>query len=408
MKVLGIIVEYNPFHLGHLHHLKSAVELTNADYVVAVMSGNFVQRGEPAIIDKFARTEMALKAGVDIVFEIPTIYAIQDASGFALGSIGLLNATNVVSDVVFGSESGDIDLFSKIADIILKEPSLYRQNLRRYLKKGLSFPNARRFAICDFLKGLDPNEMKRSNNILTIEYLVSLKKLNSKIKAHTIKRVGSSYNDENLTSIPSATAVRKAVLEGKKITGLPGFSSRILEREMTDGRGPIFMKDIFEIMKFKMLTSSREKMESLYGFNEGMAKRMLDNLDKPTMEEFLKAVKTKRFTLTRIKRRILYTIFDVERDFILDSNEYGPQYLRLLGFRERGRKILRIISDRSSIPLISTASKFDRSIQQRNVYVPLAKRQFDLDVKATDVYSLLFKKDNAKIHRDFKRLVIES
>ncbi len=409
MKVLGIIVEYNPFHNGHLHHLKSAIKMTKADYVVAVMSGNFVQRGEPAIVDKFARTRMALKAGVDVVFEIPTIYAIQDASGFATGSIWTLNAMNIITDVVFGSESNNVSALSKIADLIIEEPEEYRKRLKKHLKEGLSFPNARRYAICESIPDVNSEEIKQSNNILGVEYLVALKKSNSKIKVGTIKRIGASYNSNNIVSpIPSATAIRKAIFEKRELKGMPSFSVKILEEEFEKGRGPLFLEDFFEIAKMKMLMLSRDGMEMLYGFNEGIAKRMMDNLGKPSLEEFLSAVKTKRFTLTRIKRRMLYTLLDVKRDLILDSNEFGPQYLRVLGFRERGREVLRKISDRCSIPLISNVSKFNDSLYKRNVNVSLAREQMNLDVKATDLYSLFFKKNmEKKLHRDFQRLVIE-
>jgi predicted nucleotidyltransferase len=407
-KVLGIIVEYNPFHVGHLHHLRSSVNLTHADYVVAVMSGNFVQRGEPAIIDKFARTKMALKAGVDAVFEIPTIYAIQDASGFAKGSIWMLNAMNVITDVVFGSETNNVKKLSSIANVLIKEPPSYRKLLKKYLKEGFSFPNARRYALCELMPEVNSKEIRQSNDILGIEYMVALKSLNSKMVPHTIKRIGASYNDENVTSIPSATAIRKAIFNKEKLRGLPDFSLETLEKEIEKGRGPIFLRDLFNMMKFKMLMLSREGMESLYGFNEGMAKRMIDNVDKSSVDEFLAAVKTKRFTLTRIRRRMLYALFDVKRDLVLDSNEYGPQYLRLLGFKERGRKILREISNHSTIPVISNVSRFNHFLDKRNVNVPLAKEQLSLDIKATDVYSLLFKKEvERKIHRDFQRLVIE-
>ncbi|WP_456398438.1 nucleotidyltransferase [Mesoaciditoga sp.] len=409
MKVLGIIVEYNPLHNGHLHHLKSAIKMTKADYVIAVMSGNFVQRGEPAIVDKFARTRMALKAGVDVVFEIPTIYAIQDASGFATGSIWTLNAMNIITDVVFGSESNNISALSKIADLIIDEPEEYRKRLKKHLKEGLSFPNARRYAICESIPDVNSEEIKQSNNILGVEYLVALKKLNSKIKVGTIRRIGASYNSNSIASpIPSATAIRRAIFEKRELKGMPSFSVNILEEEFKKGRGPLFLENFFEIAKIKMLMLSRDGMETLYGFNEGIAKRMMDNLDKPSLEAFLSSVKTKRFTLTRIKRRILYTLLDVKRDLVLDSNEFGPQYLRVLGFKERGRKVLRKISDRCSIPLISNLSRFNEFLDKRSVNVPLAREQMSLDVKATDLYSLFFKENKEKkLHRDFQRLVIE-
>ncbi len=409
MKVLGIIVEYNPLHIGHMHHLKSSLKLVKPDFTVAIMSGNFVQRGEPAIVDKFARAEMALKAGVDVVFEIPVIYSIQDASGFAFGSVASLNCTNAVTNIVFGSESNDIQTLSQMASLIVEEPGEYQRLLKKYLKKGLSFPNARRYAISDVLSqdGVDTDQIQYSNNILGVEYLASLKRLRSKMAVSTIGRKGSSYNEEKVSEVPSATALRKAILEDRKLSGLPEFSLEILEREMNTGRGPIFMRDLFEFMRFKILMLSREGLEELYGFNEGIAKRMVDALDGSNdMNEFLKRVKTKRFTFTRIKRRTLYAIFDVKRDFVMQSNEFGPQYLRVLGFTKKGKQILRVISDHSSIPLISNVSNFNKSLEKRNVNISLAKKQFEFDLKATDFYSLLFKKERErKLHRDFRKPV---
>ncbi len=407
MKILGIIVEYNPLHVGHMYHLKFSSNLVKPDFVVAVMSGNFVQRGEPAIIDKFARAEMALKAGVDAIFELPTVYSIQDASGFAFGAVALLNSMNVVTDIVFGSETNDIRTLSKIASLIVEEPKEYQRLLKKYLKQGLSFPNARRRTISDLLshERIDTDQIRYSNNILGLEYLASLKRLSSKITPNAIKRKGSSYNEEKIFEIPSATALRKAILENKELTGIPNSSLKILEREISSGRGPIFMDDLFEVIRFKTLMLSREGLEMLYGFNEGMAKRMVDALKSSNdMNEFLKKIKTKRFTFTRIKRRVLYAIFDVKRDFVMQSNEFGPQYLRLLGFTKRGKQILRRISDRCSLPLISNVSNFNKSLRKRNVNIPLAKKQFEFDLKATDFYTLLFKKESErKFHRDSQK-----
>jgi len=214
VRVLGLIVEYNPFHNGHLYHIKKSVELINPDYTVAVMSGNFVQRGEPAIVDKFARTQMALSYGADVVFELPFVYCVQDAGGFACGSIGVLHRTGTVTDIVFGSESSDIGILNEISGILSSQPQEYTIILKKYLKEGLSFPNARKYAILDYLSSKSyPIEniqlLEKSNDILGLEYLNYLKQYGSSIQAHCIARQGSSYNDETVTShLASATAVR--------------------------------------------------------------------------------------------------------------------------------------------------------------------------------------------------------
>jgi len=405
MKVLGVVVEYNPLHRGHMYHLDSSIKLIVPDFIVAVMSGNFVQRGEPAIVDKFARTEMALKAGIDVVIELPTVYAIQDASGFATGSIKILDATNVVTDVVFGSESNDIKTLERVASIIVEESEEYRSSLKRYLKNGLSFPNARRYAIFDQIskEGIDIEQIKYPNNILGVEYLAVLQRIKSQMRAHTIKRIGSSYNDERISEIPSATAVRKSIRFGEKILGIPRFTHHILEREFSAGRGPVFVEDLFEFMRLKMVILGREGLEKLYGFNEGIAKRMIKAVENShNMRNFLTKTKTKRFTFTRIKRRALYAVLDINREFVKESNEFGPQYLRILGFTRRGRKLLRIMSTHASKPVITNVSKFNKALEKRSVNVSLAHQQLTLDLKSTDFYSLLFKNEiERKVHRDF-------
>lgn len=414
MKVLGVVVEYNPLHRGHLYHLGSSIKLIAPDFIVAVMSGNFVQRGEPAIVDKFARVEMALKAGIDVVIELPTVYAIQDANGFATGSIKTLDATNVVTDVVFGSESDDIKTLEKVASIIVEESEEYKASLKKYLKRGLSFPNARRYAILEQVskakEKIDIEQIKYSNNILGVEYLAVLQRIRSQMRAHTIKRTGSSYNDERISDIPSATAIRKTIKLGEKILGIPQFTRHILEREFSAGRGPVFVEDLFEFMRLKVVMLKREELEKLYGFNEGIAKRMIKAIkDSHDMRNFLIKVKTKRFTFTRIKRRALYIVLDLGREFVKESNEFGPQYLRILGFTHRGRKLLRIMSTHASKPVITNVSKFSRVLEKRSVNVSLAQQQLTLDLKSTDLYTLLFKNESErKIHRDFcKPLEIE-
>ena len=228
MKISGIIVEYNPLHNGHVFHINKTKELTNSDLIIAVMSGNFNQRGIPSIIDKWTKTKLALQNGVDIVLELPSIYALSSAEFFSYGAVSLLNSLGVVDSLCFGSEAGDITLLETIAEVLVHEPNDYKALLRRELDKGLLFPKARSLALVEHLvnktdydKYYLEEQLNSSNNILGIEYIKSLKRLNSSIKPYTIKRQGGSYNSENLNEIfSSATSIRRVLSANQDILNL--------------------------------------------------------------------------------------------------------------------------------------------------------------------------------------------
>jgi predicted nucleotidyltransferase len=203
LAIFSSIVEYNPFHHGHLYHLNKIKEFRDCEAVVVIMSGNFVQRGEPAIIDKWSRTEAALKNGVDLVIELPFVYSIQDARGFAYGAVSTLDKTGVIDKLVFGSESSKTKELKDVAKVLLNEPNELKTGIKKYLKEGLSFPNARKYALRDYLKK-DTSILGRSNDILGLEYIYTLMKLGSRIEPITIKRVGANYNDKELSKIHSS------------------------------------------------------------------------------------------------------------------------------------------------------------------------------------------------------------
>ena len=422
MKVLGIVVEYNPFHNGHLFHLQKAKELIRPDYTIAVMSGNFCQRGEPAIIDKFSRAEIALKMGVDVVFELPTVYAIQDAGGFARGAIGVLDGTGVVTDIVFGSESNDIEFLKKIAEILHEQPDLYNQFLHEELKKGYSFPNARKYALMRYveeLKIMDPEKVKlieRSNDILGLEYVRAILDLGSNITPHTIKRVGADYKEEEFKGrLSSATSIRKLIRERKMDLvreSVPEESFEVICRELEEGRGPVFLEDMEKLLLGIMRLKDRDDFSKLYGFSEGLDERFHRfSRVSSNIEEFMEKVKSKRFTFTRIRRLMLYVLFEMRKDFVERSNEKGPQYLRILGFTESGRKLLSKMKKVSKLPIVSTVSLYRKVLEkalkdeERNMDVDpeLFEEQLLLDIKATNVHSLFFKSDSErKGERDFR------
>lgn len=425
MKVLGVIVEYNPFHNGHMYHLMKAREIVNPDYTIAVMSGNFVQRGEPAIIDKFSRAEIALEMGIDVVFELPFLYSIQDANGFAYGSVGVLDRTNVVTDVVFGSESADIDTLKIISNTLFNQPEEYQKNLKKYLKEGYSFPNARKNALIDYFESkklLNKEQIliiEKSNDILGLEYLVALQKFNSKIKPHTIKRQGARYNDEKfLGEFSSATAIRKLWRERKYDlikAAVPEITFEIMQREEKLGKAPIFLDD-FELSFLSYLrTLSRDDLKKYYGVTEGLEQRIIEAAKRNnTLDGLYHTIKSKRFTYTRIKRTLLNIYFGITDFLIEEINKFGPQYLRVLGFTERGRELLAKMKNKVEYPVMTTPSNYisiikniERDLKNKRKVWKINKKTYfkmiDYDFKATNVYSLYYKnKEYSKYELDKK------
>jgi predicted nucleotidyltransferase len=405
MSILGIVVEYNPFHNGHAYHLKQSRKTTNPELTVAVMSGNFVQRGEPAIIEKFARTEMALKAGVDLVIQLPLVYSIQDAGGFARGAVWLLDYLGV-TDMVFGSESGNLDLLNEVASVLVEEPEEYLVLLRKYLDEGFSFPNARKFAIRDYLTGNDDNramsieEIGSSNNILGLEYIRSLKELKSKIKPHLIKRIGAHYHDEkHYETYSSATAIRKCVIKEdweKVKSGVPDYSYQIIHRELANGKGPVSIECMESFLLPFLRTFDRDEMKKYYGFVEGLDARFKECASNcATINEFFSCVKAKRFTYTRIKRLLLNLVFHIKDELIKKSYDEGPQYIRILGFNEKGRDYLSEIKKELRIPLLTTPSRWAKVLKSSEKFgeidADLFFKQFMLDIKETEIHSSFYK-----------------
>lgn len=404
MKVLGIVVEYNPFHYGHLHHLRESIKLVNPDYVVAVMSGNFCQRGEPAIVNKYARAKIALLNGVDLVLELPTVYAIQDAGGFALGSVGILHKTRVVTDIVFGSESGDIEFLKKVAHMLVNQTPEFQAEFKKQLKMGFSYPNARKYALMGVLSE-EVVKLSKSNDILGIEYLKALMKYNSSIEPHVINRIGADYNDPVFKGkLSSATAIRKVIKAGEfeaAKDAIPPTTYEILKEEFSKGRGPIFWEYLeFVIAMFRKMR--REDFEKIYSFNEGLDLRFWEAARQTgDLQQFVELVKAKRFTYSRIRRAILHVLFDLEKEQMEKSNVLGPQYLRILGFNNKGRELLKEIKRKSEIPLIATASLYKQVLEevekQRNegkrewqVDRELYLWQFEKDILASDIYTFLY------------------
>ncbi|WP_094546514.1 nucleotidyltransferase [Petroclostridium xylanilyticum] len=402
MRVLGLITEYNPFHNGHKYHLETSKNITAADYVVCVMSGNFIQRGEPALLNKWAKTKMALMNGVDLVIELPVTYVLQSAEYFAFGAVKILDSLNIVTDLCFGSEWGKIDDLKNIAGILFDEPVEVSLKFKQFLDQGDSFVKAREKAIIDYMKGKYSAQhieeiMSSPNNILAIEYIKALYKLNSNIRPVTIKRYKTGYHSlEFKDEIASATAIRNLILHQSNIMEIkpymPLSSFDILNKEINAGKAPIFTQQ-FETAILSLLRKQDHLQLALFpDVNEGLENRIQSAAYKfGTYEEVISAVKTKRYTRTRLQRIMLNILLGITQDMLNTFQKYGgPQYIRVLGMNSRGKELLKAIKKKASLPIIIKPSSYKQSCN------PLLKQMIELDFLATDLYSLHYPAKNER------------
>ena len=406
MKILGLITEYNPFHNGHLYHLNKSKEISNATHTVAIMSGNFLQRGEPAIMHKWARAKTAIKSGVDLVIELPTLYACSTAEIFAFGAISLLDNLGAINHISFGSEIGNLSLLSKIANILANPPPQFSTILKEYIDSGLMFPVARSRAITMYFKKIEhyktdklvliDNIMKNPNNILGIEYLKAIKQLGSQITPYTISRKTTCYGSEKIYSGPiaSATAIRKHMFAGKPLSDInhviPNSTFDILSSNINAGLAPIFSTD-FEKSIFTILRrSSLNDIKNVFDVVEGLENRIYRcSVNVSTLAELYSCIKSKRYTLTRLQRILMHILLNVDKNDVFYCNDKGgPQYARILAFNTKGREILRVLKTASSIPIISNLKYYHP--QNRS-----AHKMLGIDIRATNIYSLAFKNRSA-------------
>lgn len=407
MNILGLVVEYNPFHNGHLYHLLKSKEITKATHTVAIMSGNFLQRGEPALFDKYTRARAAVENGVDLVIELPTLFACQSAEIFSHGAIATLNSLNCINSICFGSEVGNIDILYTISKILVNEPNEFKISLKKYLNDGMLFPTARSNALFDYINennlvDISKDELlsilNSSNNILGIEYIKSLLKLKSNIKPYTITRINSEYNSESIdSSICSATAIRKALKNtddisfASKVVPLPTYN--ILKTNIEKSFNPIFDEMFFDILSSIILRDSNE-LDKYFDVNEGIENKIYQSIfTSSNLEELHSLVKSKRYTLTKIKRALNNVLLGITKDdmaLVKDMN-YIP-YIRVLAFNDKGREILKAIKNNSEINIINKFSKISFAMDDAKF-----KTLIDYDIKASNMYNMIYYKNNRQL-----------
>jgi predicted nucleotidyltransferase len=428
VEIVGIIAEYNPFHNGHLYHLQKAKELTGAKYCVAVMGGHFLQRGEPAFMNKWTRTLMALNAGIDIVIEMPFIFASQDARGFAKAGIQILNSLGIVDYIVFGCENNQLEILNNLAEILSTEPEYYKKILKEEIKNGISFPKIRERAVAQYYQKYGDNYkrntinkikrvLRQPNNILALEYLISLKNIKSSITPIAIKRVGSNYLQETLEGqYSSATAIRNTILKNfsnKKINllegvenALPAFSYKIISDELKKGLNPVTISSFEQAIFSQLRRMPVNKIKMIHGVQEGLENRLKDGVNSSfNIEKLIQEVKSKRYTQTRIQRILIHSLFYLTHKEIEIFNQKGPLYCRILGMTENGKLILKRLKKHSRLPIIIKLRSFLREIH--NNEDNMIQKMLNYDILSTDLYVLGYSLDIARIAgQDFTKNVI--
>ena len=385
-KRIGIIAEYNPFHNGHLYQIQKAKELTGADTVIAVMSGNFTQRGDISLINKFEKAKIALQNEVDMVIELPTIYSISSAENFALGGVKILNEIGNIDYLVFGIEEENLEKLQTIADVLVNEDNEFKRNIKEELDKGNSYPKAREIALKKVLLSENvENIMQKPNNILAIEYLKALKTTNSKIKPFAIKRKNTMHNDENINkNYASGTYIRKLFIENnfneiKKV--VPKYTYERLLELKKQGTYVSSINDFSDIVIYKIRTMTKEEISQIADVNEGLENIIkLASTTCKTIDEIVEKISTKRYTKTRISRILTYILLDITKSE-MEQSKNANQYIRVLGINKKFEGILKTINNDK---LITSLKKFEENNGENQL--------LNIDKKATEIYTIKYPK----------------
>ena len=382
MRTVGIIAEYNPFHTGHAYHIAQAKKISGADYAMVIMSPDFVQRGTPAVFDKYTRTQMALQCGADLVIELPVCYASGSAEFFAEGAIALLNRIGVVDTLVFGAEHDDLALFQATADLLLKEPEAYSKMLKAFLKEGFTYPKARSEAL---IRTLESNTfsciqndsgntqsylssfLSSPNNILGIEYCKALKKTKSRIMPIPLLRFGSSYNSTSLDGVfCSASALREGIQREEDMEELLPFIPVSCRPLFLDSlKRTVFADDMLPFIVNKLLTE--QSFSHILDISLDLSER-IQNLRFPSIgksfDELSESLKTKQVTKARINRALVHLLLDIRTDAVDSFRQKGTVfYAKVLGLSKNAVSLLHAIKENSDLPFLTKPAKADSLLQ---------------------------------------------
>lgn len=413
MTVTGIIAEYNPFHNGHKYQIEQARKVTGADYIVIIMSGDFMQRGMPALMDKHARAYMALQNGADLVIELPVCYACGSAEYFAKGSISLLNQLGIVDYLCFGSECGELSKLEKIAEILNKEPVSYRSFLQAGLKEGLSYPAARARALHMEFPDFSMDFLGAPNNILGIEYIKALLESNSSIKPVTIERVGNSYHDKHLRDsvdgFSSAKALRHILSDLDSPLSLDSLSSQVPPSVLSVLKWeyqlsyPVLPADFSSQLHYKLMLEEAKGYTHYLDMNEDLSDKFLKYLyEYKDPDSFCDLLKSKDLTYTRINRALCHILLSITKEDLTGYLENGITfYANALGLRQNQNELTHAIKEHSQIPLITQPAKATALLND------MGKKQYIADLTASHIYeSVISDKFNTPMKNEFQRKIM--
>lgn len=398
MKVAGIITEYNPFHNGHKYQLSEVRRITSADYIVIAMSGNFVQRGTPAIMDKYARTQMALNQGADLVLELPSMWATASAEYFAKGGVSLLNSTGVVNKLCFGAECTELSVLQEYCRLIIKEDDPFKEKLNLFLKKGLSYPMARMKA-----HGISiSHDFSSPNNILAIEYLKALQGLD--IEPVLIPRLGDGYNDSSVNSIlASATAIRNLLHnnDADQVQELTPCYDAI--KDYYDSHGFVCENYVSEMLYYKLLSEKEKGYTQYADCNASLSAKIVNMLPKYcSFEQFCNLLKSKDITHSRIRRVLCHILLGItSKDMTSSSADNKIPYIRILGFRKEASSLLNSIKKEAAAPIITKVADASSHLDSKSQLI------LDKDIFASNLYNALINRNNKNpVKNDFCHEII--
>lgn len=393
MKSVGLITEYNPFHNGHLHHLRESLRQTGAEVSVAVMSGHFLQRGEPALVDKWVRAEMALKAGVDLVVELPFPWACNSAPLFARGAVLALTALGGIDTLCFGSETGDLAPLQRCANLLIEQETTVAERTGELLRQGVNYPTARARCLAE-IGGCDAEMIASPNNILGIEYLRALRQLGSTVVPHAIQRIGAGFHEEQARGhIASATGIRRMLQDGESTSAfIPPSARGPFEQVLAAGQR--LDQDLLYRLLLSRILRGGESLRDLYQVESGIENRLFEAaLCSRDYEALVDAVKSRHVTRTRIQRILSYILNEVRNDDMQAFLASGPLYLHLLGSSDKGQAYLAASRKLRQLPLVSN---YSRILPQLRKYYGhgtwlfrLAERMLQLELRATRNHTLL-------------------
>lgn len=406
MKVLGIVGEYNPMHNGHVLHLNKTKEISHPDYTIAVMSGNFMQRGEPAIVDKWTRANLAISQGIDMVLELPSVYSLSSAEDFADGAIKVLKETGIVNFLSFGSECGDINKLEALADLFLNEPSAFKEILNMELSTGLSYPKALSNATKQYFANGEEfaSILESPNNTLGIEYIKAMKKNALKATVLTIGRNSSFLDDsgEIINGIASGSSIRKLIKENQKFhTAVPFETFEKIMEKKKENKLVYSLKEYEKIILYIARTKSIFEIQNIAGVSEGLENKIKKAaMISQNLEEFIENIKSKRYTRAKINRILIALMLNITKDDLNIARKTKP-YLRVLAVNENGKLLIsKIANANKHANIIISPANYIKNSRDKNKKLILQK-----DIYATDIYSLAF--NNSPSGLDFTTNVMQ-